>query len=396
MVARVILVSSNESTFHLSQVVHIQGMVRGKAEKIKSFCITGSRQVCMVDEIDLEAARYLLCERLLRYLDGLDPALREDVSAALALEGKLLHRPALELDGRWALLPFYLAQDLHVTTERNSGQVEAACDVALAMECVICATDLLDDVMDEDATLLIELLGVARVLNAALALISLSQRMLLALLDLDLPVTLPARLMDMVQHAILRASAGQQQDLLAERRLAYNLTREECLEIASAKAGALLSLACQMGALCAGVEERQIERCAEMGSLLGIAAQLDNDAHDLYSLLQAAGLRSGQKSDLVRGKKTLPVVLAAHAIQKMGIEDAQCIDFRQMEMLADGEREIYLSALREGVLATWGIALLYRERAREYLDGLISGRSVSPALYRVLELSGAFAEANSR
>jgi geranylgeranyl pyrophosphate synthase len=335
----------------------------------------------MADKMDLEAARCLLCERLLRYLDGLDPALREDVNAALAMEGKLLHRPALELDGCWALLPFYLAQDLCVATEVGPGQVEAACNVALAMECMVCATDLLDDVMDEDTTPLIEQLGIARVLNAALALISLSQRMLLALLDLDLPVTLPAQLMDAVQNSILRASAGQQQDLLAERRLAVNLTWEECLEIASAKAGALLSLACQMGALCAGVEEARIEGCAEVGRLLGIAAQLDNDAHDLYCLLQPAGQRSSQKSDLARGKKTLPIVLAAHTIQKLGVLDAQCLDFRRMEMLAEEEREIYLSALREGVLATWGMALLYRERAREHLEVLISERPVSPALY---------------
>ncbi len=229
----------------------------------------------MIETTDLEEARRVLCERLRRYLDGLEPALREDVGAALALEGKLLHRPARELDGRWALLPFCLAQDLRAPVEAGGLWVDAACDVALAMECVVSATDLLDDVMDDDTTPLIARIGMARALNVALALISLSQCILLALLDLALPVTVPARLMDMMQRAILQASTGQQQDLLAERRPACDLTRDECLAIAAAKAGALLSLACQMGALCARIGEAGIERCAEVGRLLGIAAQLE-------------------------------------------------------------------------------------------------------------------------
>ncbi|HEX7735933.1 MAG TPA: polyprenyl synthetase family protein [Ktedonobacteraceae bacterium] len=346
----------------------------------------------MVEVGDLAQARRLLCTRLLNYLHGLEPALREDVSAALALEGKLLHQPTSDLDGRWALLPFCLIQELGASSRDDPVGTEAACDVALAMECVVSATDLLDDVMDEDATALIARIGVARALNAALALVSLSQRMLLALLKLDLPVLLPVRLMDMVQQAILLASTGQQWDLLAEKRLACDLTREECLEIAAAKAGALLRLACQMGALCAGIEEARIELCAETGRLLGIAAQLDNDAHDLSGLLQPAGQPRCQKSDLARGKKTLPVVLAAHSLRATYDLADRDIDFQCLDQLALKEQEIYLIALREGALTTWGVALLYRERAREMLATLLGEHSISPALLQVLGLDYTLAE----
>jgi geranylgeranyl pyrophosphate synthase len=253
---------------------------------------------------------------------------------------------------------------------------------------------LLDDVMDDDMTPLIAQIGIARVLNVALVLISLSQRMLLALLDLDLPVVLPARLMDMMQSAMLQASTGQQQDLLVERRHACDLTCEECLEIAAAKAGALLCLACQMGALCAGIEEAGIERCAEVGRWLGIAAQLDNDAHDLYALLQPVGLRSSQKSDLARGKKTLPIVLAACSLRDAYAQEACSIDFQRMDVLAEEERAMYRAALREGILTTWGVALLYRERARESLGLLVGERAVSPALRQVLGLDDALVKSN--
>lgn len=341
------------------------------------------RGVCMVEVLELVAMRRVLCERLLGYLDSLEPVLREDVQGALELDGKLLRQPGAELDGRWALLPYCLFQELRAPAVSVQAWSDAACDVALAMECVICATDLLDDVMDDDMTPLIERIGIARTLNVALALISLSQRMLLALLDLDLPATLPSHLMDMMQQAVLRASTGQQQDLLAERRLACDLTREECLEIAAAKSGALLGLACQMGALCAGAGKAEVEGCAEVGRLLGIAAQLDNDAHDLSALLQSVGKEGRGKSDLARGKKTLPVVLAAHALQALG---GSTIDFRHLQSGADEDQANTLQALREGILTTWGIALLYRERARETLALLLGERCISPLLLQVMGL----------
>src|SRR5579875_2596607 len=343
--------------------------------------------------MELKAARRLLGEQLLTFLDDIEPALREDMLAALEMEGKLLHRPASPLDGRWALLPFYLAGELRAGAESG----HTACAAALAMECLVCSTDLFDDGMDEDRTPLVERLGVARVLNVALALAFLVQRILLAPIEKGSDPAQSARLLDCVQHALLRASGGQQRDLLAERRAACELSREECIEIAAAKSGALLSLACRLGALCAGVEEAQIEQCAEMGRLLGIAAQLDNDAHDLSSVLQRPA--SSQKSDLARGKKTLPVVLAAHSLRAARAPDAGGFDasLPQMAVHSEETRAKYARVLREGILTTWGVALLYRERARDCLHMLAGGKPVSPALCQILGFDdGAAVEGKKR
>lgn len=339
--------------------------------------------------IDLD--RCLLYEQLQVHLNELEPALREDVAEALSVEGKLLHQPASAQDGNWALLPFCLARDLNPRIDHSY-----ACGVALAVECVVCATDLFDDAMDEDLTPLAQSLGGARMLNAALALLCLAQSILLSLADLGMPSGLLARLLDSLQRAILLAAAGQQQDLLAEGRAASELSREECIEIAARKAGALLSLACQLGAICAGVDEAQIVQCAEMGRLLGIAAQLDNDAHDL-SLLLLPSARSAltltHKSDLRRGKKTLPLVLAAHSLSGTRILEEMGIDaaFRQFAVLAGHEQMICAHAMHEGILTTWGIALLYRERAQDCLHSLESGISFSSALRQVLGLTESFA-----
>lgn len=330
----------------------------------------------------LEEERRQLSEQFLNYLEQVYPALREDVVAALGVEGKIFHQPAEALDGRWALLPFFLARELRVDVN-----AEHARGVGLAMECVICATDLLDDVMDGDETPLIRQLGTARALNVALALTSLVQRILLSLAEQGFPATQLTHALDAVQRSLLLASSGQQRDLLAERRAACELTREECIEIAAAKAGALLSLACQLGALCAQGEERQIKACAEMGRLLGIAAQLDNDAHDLFHLLLPLGqFTRSRKSDLARGKKTLPVVLAAHSWRAARGLSGREIDrvLREVAALEGEEKETAVSFLREGILATWGVALLYRERARDCLRVIVQDRPASPALLRIL------------
>lgn len=348
----------------------------------------------MSGTIDLD--RCLLYEQLQIHLNELEPALREDAVEALSVEGKLLHRPAAESDGNWALLPFCLARDLNPEVERGH-----ACGVALAMECVVCATDLFDDAMDEDVTLLVQRLGVARMLNVALTLLCLAQSILLSLADQGMPADLLSRLLDSLQSAILLAAAGQQQDLLAERRAISELSREECIEIAARKAGALLGLACRLGAICARADEQQIAQCAEMGRLLGIAAQLDNDAHDLSLLLLPFTPSSrvvSQKSDLARGKKTLPVVLAAHSLRVTRKLDEAIIDvaFQRLAVLAAQERVACINALREGILATRGIALLYRERARDCLNKLENCISFSQTLRQVLGLAEPLAATEER
>lgn len=330
----------------------------------------------MSDGLDREGgARQMLCAHLRARLEVVPAVLRADIMEALAVEGKLFHRPATRLDGRWALAPLCLARALCAEAD-----LAPCLAVALAVECLICATDLCDDVMDEDVTPLIERLGQARALNVALALLSLSHQFLLS------SQAGPLLLLEHMQRAFLLAVIGQQRDILAEKRPACELSREDCVQMAAAKAGSLLGLACRLAALCAGSEEALVERCTELGCLLGIAAQLDNDAHDLARLLQLAPA-GRPKSDLRRGKKTLPVVLAARALRAGRQMEAGAIDraLQHLHTLAAEERQIYVAALREGILTTWGLSLLYRERARACFDEIMGA---GPAQAEVLQVLG--------
>jgi geranylgeranyl pyrophosphate synthase len=211
----------------------------------------------------------------------------------------------------------------------------------------------------------------------------LTQQAILSLSQQGLAPTHILHLLDTLQEAALVATVGQHRDLLAERQSAQDLSSEECIEIARAKAGSIMRLACRMGALCASANDAVCEQFSELGELLGIAHQLDNDCHDLYYLLQAedssivlggGGATTSVKTDLVRGKKTLPIVLAAKGDTPL----------QNLSELSDEGKKEYLRALHEGIIATWGTCLLYRERARDRLREIEIEKPVTPALRLLL------------
>ena len=123
------------------------------------------------------AQQSMLSERLRLLLGTLHPALLSDVVQALEGEGKLLSQPRIDINplslpaGIWPLLTLLVAQ--HVSSEIDP---RCASSVAIAVECFICALDLLDDVEDDDQTPIVQALGVARG-NLAVAQKTLAERL---------------------------------------------------------------------------------------------------------------------------------------------------------------------------------------------------------------------------
>lgn len=341
------------------------------------------------------AQRRLLVERLHIFLAPLHSDLYADVLQALETEGKLLSvkdeidtaTRSSSIAGSWPLLTFLVAQ-----TIAPDGDLAYQSSVAVATECFICALDLLDDVEDEDQTPIVQTLGIARTLNVSTTLLMLAQQALLSLTEHQVPAVHILHLLNAMQTCALVATKGQHQDLLAERRSAAAFTQEDCIEIARGKAGALMRMAFLLGAICAGADDVTREQFAALGELLGIAHQLDNDAHDLYYLLHNYSSMSGatqagtdpmsqsthrKKTDLARQKKTLPVVLAAQQ---------EKADLQEKAMQADEQEQGHLRALQEGILTTWSFSLLYRERARDILQEIERHQLVSSLLHLLLGL----------
>ena len=329
------------------------------------------------------AQQQLLRERLHLLLSTLHPALQKDVKRAFEESGKLLFQPSNNAGvasssmpvGSWPLLTLQVAQ--HISPNIDFA---LAGNVAIASECFVCALDLLDDVEDEDQTPIIQELGAARALNISTTLLALAQRSFLSLLQYGVDQGLVVRLLGSMQEALLVATSGQHRDLLAEQREASDLTREECIEIAAAKAGAIMRFACEVGAIGAGASEDERAEFADMGELLGIAHQLDNDAHDLYYLVKSdealpgAPIETNVKTDLARGKKTLPIVLAASIKESL----------QENHELSDVEKQENKQALNEGIMTTWAISLLYRERAKDRAHAISLRQTIAPELRLLL------------
>lgn len=354
--------------------------------------------VVQAPENPFAAQQRLLRERLIYFLTALSPVMYADVVRAFQEEGKLLCQTPVDVNsphadrppGIWSLLTLMVAQHISPGIDHVY-----ASSVAVAVECFCAALDLLDDLEDEDQTPIMHELGAARLLNVTTVLLTMAQEVLLSLSELGVDLANILRLLNTLQQSALGITSGQHRDILAEKRSTQEFTLEECIDIAAVKSGALLGLACRLGAQCAGANSVLCGQYAEFGELLGIAAQLDNDCHDLYYLLRGKipttlpeeeGSPSWSvKSDLVRGKKTLPIVLAAAEISKTrGVMGASLDAVLQSSSeLSSEERDEYLRALKEGIFTTWGISLLYRERARDRLHEFESLRPFTPA-FRIL------------
>ncbi len=321
--------------------------------------------------------RYLLRERLNTVLNTLYPLIKDDVVRALQEPGKLLSfSPSMSLTspvGMWSLLPLLITQYISPDVDKQYAHT-----VAVALECFICALDLLDDVEDEDQTSIVKEIGIARVLNVSTTLLALTNHMLLTLIKVGFPSEQIVRLINTIQTTLITATAAQHRDILAEQRSAESFTIEECIEISEGKAGSLISLACRVGALCANPSSELVSQFSELGKLLGIAHQLDNDSRDLYDILRYQQINEQMgtiKTDIVRQKKTLPVVLAAHAMSVL----QHSASTSSLE-----EQRVWVDVLHEGIITTRGISLLYREHAYEMLQQIEAQRPISHALRLLL------------
>jgi geranylgeranyl pyrophosphate synthase len=220
--------------------------------------------------------------------------------------------------------------------------------------------------MDADSTPAVRELGTARLLLASTALQSLART---AITTLPQWTTAPAALVQSLLETHLALSlevmAGQHQDLAAEQEPPAQFPVERCLQITRMKSGSLMQLACRLGAQSGGAEPAVCELFAALGVWLGMAHQLDNDSLDLYHEVHTPpsppGAGEVRKSDLARGKKTLPIVLAAQGRQAV---------YRDSPPPAGKETVSDQEVFEQAIVVARGISLLYRERARECMHDI--------------------------
>ena len=162
----------------------------------------------------------MLRERLNFLFRTVHPALYADVVRAFQEEGKLLCKSLVDVNspqtshpaGIWPLLTLLVAQ--HISPDIDPVY---ASSVAVSVECFVAALDLLDDIEDDDQTLIVQELGLARVLNVTTALLTLAQQVYFLIRTRYRTCTYPAP----ARYAPGICPwyySGQHRDLLAEQR----------------------------------------------------------------------------------------------------------------------------------------------------------------------------------
>lgn len=109
-----------------------------------------------------------------------------------------------------------------------------------------------------------------------------------------------------IAEATMEVCNGQSQETADVRNRSRSI--DAYMTAIRKKTASLMSVACKVGALCAGLSEEQVAAFTEFGESLGISYQLIDDLLDFLSTPEAIGKPVG--NDVKEGVYTLPMLLA--------------------------------------------------------------------------------------
>jgi geranylgeranyl diphosphate synthase, type I len=196
-----------------------------------------------------------------------------------------------------------------LSAEATGSDASVAIPAAVAVELVHNFSILHDDVMDGDRMrrhrpTAWAMFGTGLAVLAGDALLALSSQILSR--NLDPRYALAAGLLN---SAVSELILGQAEDLSFERRDDVCIT--ECLQMSGHKTAALLACSTSIGAVLAGAPTRTVEELAGVGRHLGLAFQAVDDLLGIWGAQELTG--KPVFNDLLRNKKSLPIVAALNA-----------------------------------------------------------------------------------
>ena len=291
---------------------------------------------------------------------------------------------------RWSLAPSGPAtwpRYVIAACRALGGDASLAIWPAAAVELVIAAIDIADDLIDGDLPDLTPLER-GRMTNAIAALAFASQGCLARAM-----ACLPAENAMLVDRLVAAGAygsvAGQDLDLVLEAR--PFVSKEEALEATRRKSGSLGAMACAVGAAIATTDEYTLDLVQTFGRHLGTSAQLLND-------MDGVDLGSA-KSDLRQRKKTLPVAyLLAEANRRNGESTLAPLvgawyGTNREPVTVDGEAALQVLLHDTGALQfAWIVADAHYRNAKQALETL----AVYTERPEVRELRRLLARVNAR
>lgn len=193
------------------------------------------------------------------------------------------------------------------TCRALGGDCDQAVWAAAAVEFAAAAAIVVDDLVDDEWD--VHAISPQRACNASAALIWLAQRSASRLVQRS-GLGCAWRVTELLAQGYLDACAGEDLDLVLEEQ--QEVTEDLAHEMTRRKSGALVAMACQVGAAVAADDPQVLDIVGRFGCHLGLAAQMLNDLAGIVCDLPM------RNSDIRRRKKTLPVVYALRCAREEG------------------------------------------------------------------------------
>ena len=219
--------------------------------------------------------------------------------------------------------------------------------------------------------------GIAQAINAGDLMFTLANNSLFALKG-DKNETVIIRAIEILHQTSISLTKGQFLDLAYEKEKTIPL--ESYWPMIAGKTAALLAASCELGGVVAGIEPEKIKAFREFGYSLGLAFQVQDDWLGIWGDVSSTG--KSNESDLVTGKKSLPVLYALNMHKafserwiKGNIEPIEVVDLARL--LAFEGAETYT---RETVDRLTREALQALERTDCNGEGMVALRELTSML----------------
>ena len=199
--------------------------------------------------------------------------------------------PQAAHDIPWHLLPLIVCESI-------CGDFKRALPVGAAIQLMLAAGDVFDDLEDADSPeSLSAKYGAALSISAATTLLILAERAINRLKTTGIEDSVTIRSCDIFNSYYSIACTGQHLDLSAPHN--SPVSEDRYLKILGMKSASQIECACHIGALIATADNGIIEAYSDFGRNLGMAAQIANDL---------LGITGGK--DITMRNITLPVLYA--------------------------------------------------------------------------------------
>jgi heptaprenyl diphosphate synthase len=313
----------------------------------------------------MSPAALLALPTLESYRDAIEDELRRSVSSVNPFLTEIAGHLIAAGGGRWRPT-LAVASALAGGTAVTSDVLRGAC----AVELVHLGTLYHDDVIDDAPTRRnVDSVNARWGNNLAI----LGGDFLLARAS-ETAASLGTEVSDLLARTIARLCEGE----VTELQTAFQPTRSEesYFSSISDKTASLLSAACRVGAITAGLPRSGVDALTEFGEAFGIVFQIVDDIKDL--VLSEAELGKPAGHDLIEGVYTLPV-LRAYAVPEAGQELRALLGGPIGRPEADKARTIVVEsgAIESAVLS-----------ARQWADRAASALALLPPGPAVAALAG--------